>query len=187
MKASPAPLILLTGERGIGKSAVCSMLLALAAARGLRCGGFLTRRDLDEFGVTCGLSLEEAATGACHRLAATHEDLGGPRIGQYSMDEASLALGVQLVRSAFAANLDLVIIDEIGPLELRSGLGFAPVIPLIAAHPRTAVAVVVRPGLVDLAARRCALRIAGVETVTRENRDVLPLRLMEEILAALPR
>jgi nucleoside-triphosphatase THEP1 len=187
MSASPAPLILLTGERGIGKSTVCSTLRDFVARRGVRCGGFLTRRDLDDTGATCGLSLEEAATGACHRLAAIREDLGGPRIGPFSMDAAILALGVQLARSAFDANLDVVFLDEIGPLELGQGLGFAPAIPLVATHPRAAVILTLRPALVAAAARRLAPRVARVEIVTQETRDGLPRRLGEEVLAALPR
>jgi nucleoside-triphosphatase THEP1 len=187
VSASPAPLILLTGERGIGKSTVCSTLRDFVARRGVRCGGFLTRRDLDDAGATCGLSLEEAATGACHRLAATREELRGPRVGPFSMDAAMLALGVQLARSAFDANLDLVFLDEIGPLELVQGLGFAPAIPLVAAHPRAAVILTLRPTLVVAAASRLAPRVARVEIVTQETRDVLPRRLGEEILAALPR
>jgi nucleoside-triphosphatase THEP1 len=185
VSASAAPIILLTGERGIGKTTVCSALRDFIARRGLRCGGFLTRRDLDDSGATCGLSLEEAATGVCRRLAATREDLGGPRVGPFSMDPAMLALGEQLARSAFDRNLDLVFLDEIGPLELAQGLGFAPAIPLIADHPRAAVIVVLRPTLVEAAARQFAPRIARVEVVTRENRDLLPRSLGEGILAAL--
>ncbi len=187
MSASPAPLLLLTGERRIGKSTVCSTLRDFVARRGLRCGGFLTRRDIDDSGATLGLSIEEAATGVCRRLAATREDLGGPRVGSFSMDAAMLALGVQVARSAFAANLDLVFLDEIGPLELVQGLGFAPAIPLVADYPRPAVILVVRPALVEAAARQLTPRVARVEIVTRENRDLLPRRLGEEILAALPR
>ena len=185
MSASPAPLILLTGERGSGKSTVCSTLRDFVAGRGLGCGGFLTRRDFDDAGTTCGLSIENVATGEGHRLAATRENLGGPRIGPFSMDAAMLALGVQLARSAFDANLDLVFLDEIGPLELAQGLGFAPAIPLVARHPRVAVILVVRPALVEAAAGQLAPRVGRVEIVTRENRDLLPRRLGEEILAAL--
>jgi len=187
MSASPAPLILLTGERGSGKSTVCSTVRDFIAGSGFRCGGFLTRRDLDDAGATYGLSLEDVAAGACHRLAATRENLGGPRVGPFSMDAAMLALGVQLAHSAFDANLDIVFLDEIGPLELAQGLGFAPTIPLVARHPRVAVILAVRPALVEAAAGRLAPRVARVEIVTRENRDLLPRRLGEEILAALRR
>jgi nucleoside-triphosphatase THEP1 len=186
MSASPAPLILLTGERGSGKSTVCSTVRDFVARRGVHCGGFLTHRNLDDTGTTCGLSLEEVATGASHRLAATRENLGGPRIGPFSMDAAMLALGVQLARSAFEANLDLVFLDEIGPLELAQGLGFASAIPLVARHPRVAVILTVRPTLVEVAAEQLAPRIAHVEIVTRENRDLLPRRLGEEFLGAIP-
>lgn len=184
MSTHPAPLLLLTGERGIGKTTVCSALRDLVAARGCRCGGFFTRRDLDSSGATCGLVLEEAGGGARHRLAATREDHGGPRVGPFSMDPAVLTLGVYLARFAFEANLDLVFLDEIGPLELTQGLGFAPVIPLVAEHPRAAVILAVRPALVEAVAGRLTPRIARVETVTRRNRDLLPRRLGEEILAA---
>jgi nucleoside-triphosphatase THEP1 len=186
MNASPAPLIVLTGERGVGKSTVCSTLRHLALTRRARCGGFLTRRDFDDSGATVGLTLEAAADGLCHRLAAAHADLGGPRIGPFSMDKAILDWGTQLARSAFAAQVDLVFLDEIGPLELEQGLGFAPAIPLIAAHPRTAVLLVVRPALVEVAARQIARRIDRIEIVSRENRDVLAGGLDKELFAAPP-
>jgi nucleoside-triphosphatase THEP1 len=174
MSTHPAPLVLLTGERGIGKTTVCSVLRDLVTARGCRCGGFFTRRDLDSSGATRGLFLEEAGGGARHRLAATREDLGGPRIGPFSMDAAVLAWGTDLVRGALANRLGLVFVDEIGPLELVQGLGFAPVIPLVAEQSRTPVIVVVRPALVDTAVQSLVPRIARLETVTLGNRDLLP-------------
>ena len=186
MSAAAAPFLVLTGERGVGKSHVCSALRDLAAARGVRCGGFLTRRDLDESGGTSGLSLEEVATAARHRLGATGEDLGGPRVGPFSMDDTIVALGIRLVRASLAARVDLVIIDEIGPLELTQGLGFAPLIPLIAQHPRSAVVVVARPSLVDALRWRCAARVSRVETVTCANRDSLPPLLWAQLWATSP-
>ncbi len=199
------PLILLTGEVGVGKSQLCSALCSLAAGRGIRCGGFLTRRDRDESGATLGLWLVEVSApgrpigapnaadgvlphpaGAQHRLAATGRDLGGPRVGPFSMDATVLALGIRAARAAFDTGADLVIIDEIGPLELTFGLGFAPLIPQIARHPRSAVVAVVRPSLVEALAERCAPRTSRVFEVTHANRDLLPPVLCAELRPTPP-
>jgi nucleoside-triphosphatase len=184
MPAIPAPLVILTGKRGVGKSTVCARVRSLVVAQGFSCGGLLTWRDLDASGATIGLFIEDAATGVCRRLASTREDLGGPRVGPFSMDETALAHGVELVRAALAANPGPVFLDELGPLELERGLGLAPTIPLATMHPRAAVILVVRPALVQAAVRQLAPRLSRVENVTRENRDLLPRRLAAELLAS---
>jgi nucleoside-triphosphatase THEP1 len=79
-------------------------------------------------------------------------------------------------------------VDEIGPLELEQGEGFAPILELLPLEEKaspdaktTHTLIVVRPTLLD----RLRLRLRGIECtvfgVTEENRDELPLRIVEEL------
>jgi nucleoside-triphosphatase THEP1 len=88
----------------------------------------------------------------------------------------------------FTAGCDLFMIDEIGPLELEQGGGFAPILDLLPLEEKaspdaktTHTLIVVRPALLD----QLRLRLRGIEctvfSVTEENRDELPLRIVEEL------
>jgi nucleoside-triphosphatase THEP1 len=64
-------------------------------------------------------------------------------VGPYSFDPAALARALRVLRKAAtlrqafdraqdtASGCDLLIVDEIGPLELEQGKGFAPILDLI--------------------------------------------------------
>jgi nucleoside-triphosphatase THEP1 len=145
------------------------------------------------------------------------QELGGPRVGPYSFDPAALDRALRVLRRAIAAKCDLLMVDEIGPLELEQGRGFAPILDLIRwrssrtcsapAERETSFAtpeensedslsgerpmhtlIVVRPALLDplllrlrdAVGRPCRTGFT-VFSVTEENRDELPLQIVETL------
>jgi len=79
-----------------------------------------------------------------------HQPGTGPMVGKYQFDEAAVAAGNAAIISAVSSGLDVVIVDEIGPLEFR-GEGWAPALERVlqaAAGPQEML-VVTRPSLVD--------------------------------------
>jgi nucleoside-triphosphatase THEP1 len=155
--------ILLTGPRGAGKTTACLALRALAAHAGLPCGGVLTLPLDGGAGARAGLDLLDVRSGERRLLASCRRDLGGPRIGPYSMAQATFDWGVAL--------------DEVGPLELDRGGGFAPLLPELARAASAALVVVVRPALLDRLRGAPGLRDSPVQEITLERRAEAPARI----------
>lgn len=129
-----APIGLLTGEIGSGKTTVCRRLVAAARKRGLPVGGILSRPLNDDLGQRIGLLAVDLSSGEERLLASLQRSLGGPRRGLYSFDPATFAWAMQATLAALSADPALIIVDEIGPIELQQGAGFAPLLePLLAA------------------------------------------------------
>ena len=121
--------------------------------------------------------------GSGHR-----QKMGGPRVGPYSFDPAALARALRVLERAISAGCDLFMIDEIGPLELEQGKGFAPILDLLPVGGPTHTLIVVRPALLDplllrlrdVVRRPCRTGFT-VFSVTEENRDELPLQIVETL------
>jgi len=121
--------------------------------------------------------------GSGHR-----QDLDGPRVGPYSFDPAALARALRVLERAISAGCDLFMMDEIGPLELEQGKGFAPILDLLPVEGPTHTLIVVRLALLDPlllrlrdAVRRPCRTEFTVFSVTEENRDELPLQIVETL------
>jgi nucleoside-triphosphatase len=166
------PKILLEGRPASGKTTVARGLVGLLHARDDPVSGFTTEEIL-EGGSRVGFRVEDV-TG--ERAVLAHVDLPGPpRVGKYGVDLLSFE---RIALPAVAAPTGVVVIDELGKMELASrefrravSALFEGDIPIVAtvhafAHPFTD----------ELKGR------SEVETIriSERNRDTLP-----EELAAL--
>lgn len=106
--------ILLTGRPGSGKTTLIQRVLANVMQQA---GGFYTR-EVAPGGVRQGF--EMVTLGGESGILA-HEDISGPpRVSKYGVDVAALeSVGVASIRRALEHGA-LVVIDEIGPMELYS-------------------------------------------------------------------
>lgn len=107
---------LITGRPGVGKT---SLLLSLLKTLPGKKGGFYTR-EIREGGQRVGFQVTDL-TGPEGVLAHVRF-AGPPRLGRYGVDLKTFeAIGVQAVIRALQ-DADLIIIDEIGKMELYSSL-----------------------------------------------------------------
>ncbi len=106
---------LITGAPGTGKTTLLREIVA--AFRG-QAGGFYTQ-EIRIRGIREGFLL---TTLAGEQATLAHINLSGkPRVGKYGVDLASLErVGVVALRKAIAED-DVVVVDEIGKMELFSG------------------------------------------------------------------
>jgi nucleoside-triphosphatase THEP1 len=133
-----------------------------------------------------GFEAVDVGSGERWPLAHTDQKTGGPRVGPYNFDPAALARALKVLERAISAGCDLFMMDEIGPLELEQGKGFAPILDLLPVEGPTHTLIVVRPALLDPlllrlrdAVRRPCRTEFTVFSVTEENRDELPLQIVE--------
>jgi nucleoside-triphosphatase THEP1 len=144
MKA--ARIGLLTGPVGVGKTTVAERVVGLTRQQGLVCGGVLAPAMINRCGQKAGIWGVEIGTSERRILARTDRDLGGPSVGAYSFDADALDWAAGAVERAIGA-CDLLIVDEIGKLELWRGIGLAPILSRLSAGEVERSLVVVRDSL----------------------------------------
>jgi len=145
-------LALLTGGRGAGKTRWCERLVGAGRGAGLWVAGLVSPPVFTD-GEKSGIDLVDAASGERRRLAErARADLPGTEGLGWRFDPEALAWGNATL--AATGPCDLLLVDELGPLEFGRGSGFtAAFAHLDAGHFRLAV-VVVRPALVAAARAR---------------------------------
>ncbi len=150
------------------------MVQKAAAATGCRVGGVLARdkRFKDR---RVGFELLDLSTGATGMLA--DESGSGPQLGKYRVHPEDLdGIGAKAVENALGC--DLIVIDEVGPMELTSRRFVVAVEKALSSD---------RPMLVVLhewSPHRLAKKIRAtfkVVTVTQENRDALAKEIASEL------
>ena len=169
---------LLTGPIGVGKTTVAERVAGLALRRGLACGGLLAPALIDACGQKAGIWGVDVVTGEQRVLARTDQDLGGPQVGPYSFDGAALQWAVEVVEAAIP-RADLVLVDEIGRLELWQAGGLAPVLPRLAAGEARRALVLVRESLLAELQARLEPARQVVFAVSEENRGEVSSRVVQ--------
>jgi len=173
-------VMLLTGQPGVGKTTVCQRLVEIASRQGYRLAGVLTPALFDQSGAKAGFEVVDVGSGERRVLARADSDLGGPRIGRYSFDLPSLIWACDLLQRALASGCDLLIVDEIGPLELERGQGFLTILRHLQRKIPCHTLLVVRSDLLNDLCRHLSETQLLYRRVTPENRDALPGLILEE-------
>ncbi|MEE9594450.1 MAG: NTPase [Candidatus Hydrothermarchaeales archaeon] len=109
--------ILVTGKPGCGKTTLCEKLVKALKSGGKEVGGVVSK-EMREGGARIGFKLIDVATGKEGVLS--HVSGSGPEIGKYKVNLHDLDdVGVGSIEMAIRDG-KLVVIDEIGPMELLS-------------------------------------------------------------------
>ena len=168
--------ILLTGQRGVGKSTALRRALA---GSGLRVGGFMTDFGATRYEVSKTLYLlpwaetpDFSAGEVCARM--------GPGSRQ-AFPEVFDDLGASLLRaSALDEACDLILMDELGFLEAEA-VGFRAAVLDILTGPKPVLGVV-RQGLGVWG----GAPLGEIWEVTEENREEIPARLRQKLAQRFP-
>jgi nucleoside-triphosphatase len=109
---------LLTGDPGSGKTTVVSKIILKAKSSSYTVGGVLTR-EMRRQGERKGFLLIDISSEESSILATT-ERVPGPRVGKYHVNLKTLATLAPKALEHAGAKSDLVVCDEVGPMELFS-------------------------------------------------------------------
>jgi len=112
-------LILVTGTPGVGKTTLMERLYRQYKLQGAKVGGFITQ-EVIENGRRVGFRITDLQSGREGWLAKAQPG-SGPMHGRYCIileDLEDIALGA--LRTPVESNMDIVLIDEIGPMEMSS-------------------------------------------------------------------
>jgi nucleoside-triphosphatase len=167
--------ILLTGRPGCGKTTVIKRVVAQLACT---VGGFYTEEIRSE-GVRRGFRM---VTFDGHVGILAHESIGGPpRVGKYGVDLESLEkVGVASVQRALET-ADLIVIDEVGPMEMFSEAFCQTVLAALESDKPVLGTVVLRSK--PFSDRLKARSDVRVIEVLPGNREALVVRVVEMLRA----
>lgn len=147
-------LFLITGDSGAGKTTWCQARAASAWAAGWHVGGLLSPPVIVD-GQKLAIDLVDMSTDEQRRLAQLRQSAVDPAdfaTKKWLFDPAVLAWGNDVLRQITA--VDLLIIDELGPLEFERGHGLQAAFGLIEAGLYRLAGVVIRPSLLAQAQQR---------------------------------
>ncbi len=176
-------ILVLTGSIGSGKTTAASWVVSLARMQGLRCDGLLAPPRLAPDGQKVGIDGIRVGTGETRRLADKNLSEPGDRFGGWRFLPGALDWALEAVMDAADSRPDLLVVDEIGPMELMEGRGLAPVLPALGAGALPLALVLVRETLLPMLEEQlagCDVRVYRVETGSRAE---LPQKIAGEWFA----
>jgi nucleoside-triphosphatase THEP1 len=135
----------LTGERNTGKTLLCNDLAAEARARGLDVAGILTASSGPE--LHAAREVIDLRTGASRPFGAPAQTGADPLTPCWEIRSDVFEWATQVLSAATPC--DLLIVDELGPLELVGGRGWAHALDVLRKGDYRAALVVCRPSLLD--------------------------------------
>ena len=169
--------ILLTGRPGVGKTTMVNRIYEHYSKNGFRIEG-MTTREVRDRGARTGFMITDLSSGQEGWLAK--KDGGpGPRIGSYVVVSHELEkIGVSALERSMNGDADLVIVDEIGPMEMTS------------ASFRNNISKVLNRRKAVVATMKFGSRYPEVENtwrksvhweITKENRESIYRRLIRQV------
>jgi len=111
-------VLVITGSPCVGKTTVLTKTVSLLRGRGFRIGGMLSK-EVREGGARVGFEIFDIAGEKRGWLAHVNQETG-PSLGKYRVNLRDLEdIGANAIIGA-TENCEIIVIDEIGPMELFS-------------------------------------------------------------------
>lgn len=171
---SMATVYVITGAPGIGKTTALIKLIRMLKDAGLEVDGFYSV-ELKDKGERKGFSFIDVSTGSAVELASLSGD--GIRFGRYRVKVKNIDEFVPKVIQRAIQYSRIVVIDEIGPMELFSS-SFRKAVEDLLKTDKVVIAVVHRSFSHDLMKEVLKSARAKIE-VTEFNRDSIPGQIFE--------
>lgn len=170
-----------TGPPGVGKSTLVSRVVLRLKSAGVIVGGFTTVERRTK-GVRVGFDIRDLTDGRTGELASTATRLG-PRVGRYRVNLSDLSnIGADaLLRASISS--ELIIVDELGPMELVSP-AFRRAVKSCIESGRPVI-VVIHERMEDDLLSEVRAKAVRAFALTVENRDLAERELGDEVLAAM--
>jgi nucleoside-triphosphatase len=109
---------LVTGPPGVGKSSLVSKVILKLKSAGVIVGG-CTTAEVRAGGSRVGFEIRDLTSGRKGELASVASKFG-PKVGRYRVNLSDLAKVGAAGAEAAATGSEVIVIDEVGPMELVS-------------------------------------------------------------------
>jgi nucleoside-triphosphatase THEP1 len=146
-------LWILTGSRGSGKTTLCRRLAAEAKALGWDVAGVVSPAVFDG-GEKTGIEVLDLRSGESRQFARRPAAYDGATSHRPSwiFDQIALAWGNQVLKTVIPC--DMLIVDELGPLEFEAGVGWSAGMKALDSRSYQVGLVSIRPELLKAARQR---------------------------------
>lgn len=152
------------GDTGSGKTERVAAWVQAQALTGLRPGGVLAQKTPQ------GRRFSDLWTGDSVPLEHPEPNESVVEVGRFRFRQAAFDWAVARIEAALAAGCDAVVVDEVGPLEMRGG-GFAELLGRLERDaPHVERVLLVRTELVEDVVRR----FAAVGAVSYDPAQITP-------------
>jgi nucleoside-triphosphatase THEP1 len=162
-----ARVTIVSGPRDSGKTRACSALAARFRAEGLSVGGVIAEAECNG-GIKTAYSFLDLGAGSRALYARRAPKPPSPGALSYEFLPEGLAFGCAALRRAAAALVDVLFVDEIGPLEMGGGGLWEPMRE-IASGFGGRIVLTVRPSLIADLRMRLGIEDRDVAVVTPDE------------------
>ncbi len=169
--------IFITGPPGVGKTTCVSRVYETLSVYGYRVSGFISK-EIREDGRRVGFELVSIPEGVREILAhINYKD--GPRIGKYIVNKKGFE---EFLDKIFREEkeVDVYIIDEIGPMELTTPK-FTEIVNKILESDKPAIMTIHITLSKEIHRRFKTDKPNVLYRITRDNRDAMPLIIWREL------
>ena len=130
LESSLPVIYLVTGDREEGKTAFVNKMIGEMKQEGRKITGFLAIGIHDAKGIRRGFTIRNIETGEESEFCVTDGPAGWEKVGKFKINPAGLAKGYEWMSSEKIRESDVLVIDELGPLEM-AGRGWSDLISRI--------------------------------------------------------
>jgi len=113
-----ATVVIITGEIQQGKTTFTQKIISELISRRIKMAGFLSI-GIDEHGIRNGFNLCDIESGKLIELCSDKKEENRLKLGRFYFNQKALEFGNEILKSDNVADKQLIVIDEIGPLEVR--------------------------------------------------------------------
>ena len=148
-------VIILKGPEHIGKSTLLAEVVSQLRASGINVAGFVAPPATDGQKYS-GHDILDLQSGRRFVLSRIAEGGDEPRVGRYVFNRMGMDAGRTILTEAAEGTADLVVVDEVGPWELKNQ-GWAPALDVLVVNSCKPLLWVVRQSIVEQVCDRWAL------------------------------
>ncbi|HRY32386.1 MAG TPA: nucleoside-triphosphatase [Bacteroidales bacterium] len=172
-------IFIVAGGVGTGKTRLLLRLVDKLRAENMPVSGILSPR-LMENGLTTGYDLIDISTGNRERFLRISDDPDQEKIGRYSILPGGLSLGINALKGAEAENSGIVVIDEVGKMEMENRGWAGQLTALLHAASQTLI-LSVRDVNVEAVIRHWHLRNYVVFELPETDSEMIIGRIVHEV------
>ena len=177
LESNKAAVFILSGEVNSGKTTAAKKVVQLLRNEGMHPEGFFSAGDTDGPGRRA-YYLEDVRSGERKLLCSLDPISNSFRAGRFYFSGTGINRGRSLLDRSVHSKADFVVIDEIGPLEIRDG-GWAPAIGNLLARSRIPHIWVVRKRLTDLVLRKWNTGDAFIFDLPEDDPETIARQIIE--------
>ena len=170
------PIVLLSAVSGVGKTTACQRIIMLARGKGLRVAGLLSL-PMYRKGEKVGIRLHNISNGEEYLLARAISEGEDADVGMWKFDPVVVSWGQEIL--AHLPPCDLLVIDEIGPLELIHNHGLTNGLAALRQENHRFAITTIRPELVEKMRATLENHQIIVINITKQNRQTIPMKVIQ--------